>query len=57
MDPPKRIEHLREVRHLLGGKDAKFNVFRYKMPDDHRAAKEGWLLGLVGPMDEKAEPY
>lgn len=56
-DSPEKIEHVEDVTTPLDGGDAVFHVFRYHMPKGHWAAKDGWLLGLAGPMDQTAEPY
>lgn len=56
-DPPESIEYIQEVILPLNGNNAKFHIFRFRMATGHCAAKQGWLLGLVGPMDEKQEPY
>lgn len=57
-DPPENIDHLKEVVHPVPGNDeAVFHVFRYHMPAEHWAGKDGWLLGVVGPMEEGLEPY
>jgi hypothetical protein len=56
-DPPETMEHLQDVRHTVNGRDATIHVFRYRMPADHWAGKDGWLLGLAGPVDAEAEPY
>lgn len=56
-DPPERMKHVQKVTHLVDGSNTTFHVFRYHMPEGHWGAKDGWLLGLVGPMEEHAEPY
>lgn len=32
-------------------------VYWYRMPAGHWAAKDGWILGLAGPMLVTSEPY
>ena len=57
-DPPENIDHVKEVIHPIPGNEtAVFHVFRYHMPAEHWAGKDGWLLGVVGPMEEDLEPY
>jgi len=56
-DPPEKIEHVQEVTCQFKGADAHFHVFRYRMPEGHWAAADGWLLGLAGPMSKESEPY
>jgi hypothetical protein len=56
-DAPERIELLETVRRSVDGHDAEFHVYRYTMPSGHWAAKDGWLLGLAGPMPAGGEAY
>lgn len=56
-DAPEVIEFVETVKRPIAGRDADFHVYRYKMPSGHWAAKDGWLLGLAGPMSVDAEPY
>lgn len=56
-DSPERIEHIETVTRSVDGRNAEFLVFRYKMADGHWASENGWILGIVGPMDPDAEPY
>lgn len=56
-DAPEVIELVETLRRPVGGQQAEFHVFRYKMPAGHWAAKDGWILGLAGPMDIGLEPY
>ena len=54
---PEKIELVETVRRHVDGRDAQFHVYRFRMPAGHWAAKDGWELGLAGPMPESAEPY
>jgi hypothetical protein len=56
-DAPETIEHVETLTRPINGQDAEFHVYRYRMPAGHWAAKDGWLLGLAGPMNPSAEPY
>ena len=56
-DAPETIELLETIRRPLDGKEAEFYVYRYRMPAGHWAAKDGWLLGLAGPIITPGEPY
>lgn len=56
-DAPEAIELVETIRKPIDGQDAEFHVYRYKMPEGNWAAKDGWLLGLAGPMKPGAEPY
>jgi hypothetical protein len=54
---PEAIELVETVKRTVDGREADFHVYRYKMPAGHWAAKDGWILGLAGPMKQGAEPY
>ena len=56
-DAPEEVEFVETVKRSVGGQEADFHVYRYKMPAGHWAAKDGWLLGLAGPMSIGSEPY
>lgn len=56
-DAPEVIELVETVKRPTDGQEADFYVYRYRMSADHWAAKDGWLLGLAGPMKPGAEPY
>jgi hypothetical protein len=56
-DPPAAIEFVETVSRPIAGKARDFHVFRYRMAAGHWAAKDGWLLGFAGPMEDEAPPY
>lgn len=56
-DAPETIELVETVKKSVDGHDADFHVYRYKMAAGHWAAKDGWILGLAGPMKNGIEPY
>jgi hypothetical protein len=56
-DAPEAIEHVETLQRSIDGQEADFQVYRYKMPAGHWAAKDGWMLGLAGPMKPGLEPY
>jgi hypothetical protein len=56
-DVPEAVEFVETIKHSVDGREADFHVYRYKMAPGHWAAKEGWLLGLAGPITAGAEPY
>lgn len=56
-DAPETIELVETIRRPIDGQEADFHVYRYKMPTGHWAAKDGWLLGLAGPLKNEVEPY
>ena len=56
-DAPETIELVETIKREVNGREADFHVYRYKMAAGHWAAKDGWLLGLSGPMTDGVEPY
>ncbi len=56
-DAPEHIEHVETVTRTVDGREAHFHVYRYRMPAAHWAGKDGWILGVAGPMADDAEPY
>ncbi len=56
-DAPEAIEFVETIKKPVDGQEADFHVYRYRMPADHWAAKDGWILGVSGPMSAGAEPY
>ena len=56
-DAPEAIELVETVKRASNGQEADFHVYRYKMPTGHWASKDGWILGLAGPMKRDVEPY
>jgi hypothetical protein len=56
-EAPEAVELMETVNRPINGQDADFHVYRYKMPAGHWAAKDGWILGLAGPMKRGVEPY
>ena len=56
-DAPQEIEFVETVKRPVDGQEADFHVYRFKMPAGHWAEKDGWLLGVTGPMSVGSEPY
>ena len=56
-DAPDAIELVETLKRPVDGQEADFHVYRYKMAAGHWAAKDGWILGLAGPMKGSGEPY
>jgi hypothetical protein len=54
---PSKIELLKKVD--LSENDSTFTyyVYRFKTDPPHWAAKNGWMLGVVGPYFSDSEPY
>ncbi|MCP3967852.1 MAG: hypothetical protein GY750_19750 [Lentisphaerae bacterium] len=57
--PPDTIELIESIKQPIDNKDnlGEFLVYRYKMPADHWAAEDGWMVGIVGPYRENDVPY
>jgi hypothetical protein len=45
------------LTHDIGGRTGHFFVFKYRMAEGHWAAKDGWLLGIAGPIFEGDDHY
>lgn len=56
-EAPAQMELIETVHRSVGGREARFLVFRYRMPDTHWTSKDGWLLGLSGPFFGDEVPY
>jgi hypothetical protein len=56
-EPPEVIELVETIARPIDGTNCDFNVYRYKMPAGHWAAKNGWILGIAGPIKPGVEPY
>lgn len=55
---PDEIAHLRRVSiPQEGGGTAHYEVFKYRVNEPHWAAKNGWMLGVVGPYTDGSRPY
>jgi len=56
-DPPSEIELIETLIRPIDGRDARFLVFRYRMPAGNWAHADGWLLGLSGPFYGDEKPF
>jgi cell division protein FtsI/penicillin-binding protein 2 len=56
---PDEMEHLKRVTIDLDGQNNFFHyeVFMYRTAEPHWAAKDGWILGVVGPFFDDSKPY
>jgi hypothetical protein len=56
---PDVIEHVKRVTIDFDGQSnfVHYEVFRYRMNEPHWAAKNGWILGVVGPYFDDSKPY
>ena len=56
---PDEMEHIKRVSIDYDGQNnfVHYEVFKYRMNEPHWAAKDGWILGVVGPYFDDSRPY
>jgi len=54
---PSEIEFLKKVNFLENDTTFIYYVFKFKTEEPHWAAKDGWMIGVVGPYFKNSEPY
>jgi hypothetical protein len=56
---PDEMEHVKRVSFDFDGKGncVHYEVFKYRTNEPHWAAKDGWILGVVGPYFDDSQPY
>lgn len=56
---PDEIQHIKRVTFDFDGKNnfVHYEVFKYRVNEPHWAAKDGWILGVVGPYFDDSKPY
>jgi hypothetical protein len=56
---PDEIEHIKRVTLDFDGQNnyVHYEVFKYRVNEPHWAAKDGWILGVVGPYFDDSNPY
>ena len=56
---PDEIEHMKRVTFDFDGQNnfVHYEVFKYRINEPHWAAKDGWILGVVGPYFDDSKPY
>lgn len=56
---PDELEHIKRVTFDIDGQEklAHYEVFKYRVNEPHWAAKDGWILGVVGPYSDNSKPY
>jgi len=56
---PDEIEHIKRVTFDFDGQNnfVHYEVFKYRVNEPHWAAKDGWILGVVGPYFDDSKPY
>jgi hypothetical protein len=55
-EAPHEIEPFTTID-LDGSISLTYYVFRYRMQNDHWAARYGWMFGVVGPYTPRSKPY
>jgi hypothetical protein len=56
---PDEIEHIKRVTFDFDGQNnfVHYEVFKYRVNEPHWAAKNGWILGVVGPYFDDSNPF
>jgi hypothetical protein len=56
---PDEMEHIKRVTFDFDGQGnyVHYEVFKYRVNEPHWAAKDGWMLGVVGPYFDDSKPY
>jgi hypothetical protein len=54
---PSKIELLKQVEYLNSDTTFIYYVFKFKTEEPHWAAKDGWMVGVVGPYFKNSSPY
>lgn len=56
---PDEIQHLKRVSLDFDGENnlVHYEVFKYRVNEPNPAAKQGWMLGVVGPYFDDSKPY
>ena len=56
---PDEIEHLKRVTIDFDGQNnlVHYEVYKYRVNEPHWAAKNNWILGVVGPYFDGSNPY
>lgn len=56
---PDEMEYIKRVTFDFDGQNnnVHYEVFKYKVDEPHWAAKDGWILGVVGPFFDDSKPY
>lgn len=54
---PSKIELLKKVNYLENDTTFIYYALRFKTDEPHWAAKDGWMIGVVGPYFKNSKPY
>jgi len=54
---PSQIELIKKVDHLKNDTTFTYYVYKFRIDEPHWAAKDGWMIGVVGPYFRYSQPY
>lgn len=56
---PDEMEHIKRVSFDFDGQNnfVHYEVYKYRINEPHWAAKDGWMVGVVGPYFNDSQPY
>lgn len=54
---PAKIELLKKVAYVQHDTTFNYYVYQFKTEEPHWAAKDGWMIGVVGPYFNYSNPY
>lgn len=54
---PDEIEYLKKQTIELEGNNVNYHVYKFRVNEPHWSAKDGWMLGVVGPYFDDSSPY
>jgi hypothetical protein len=54
---PSKIELLKRVEYVQNDTTFNYYVFQFKTEEPHWSAKDGWMVGIVGPYLKNSQPY
>jgi hypothetical protein len=54
---PDEMELVKKVTYKIENENVYYYVFKFRINEPHWAAKDGWMLGVVGPYFDDSKPY
>jgi hypothetical protein len=54
---PDEMELVKKVTYNIENENVYYYVFKFRINEPHWAAKDGWMLGVVGPYFDDSKPY
>jgi hypothetical protein len=51
------MELVKKVTYKIENENVYYYVFKFRINEPHWAAKDGWMLGVVGPYFDDSKPY